>query len=76
MNIEEELATCKANLSGHQDRSMRYIVDLDNQRERIQELKNVVSIAYHALRSYQYGNSSTDLAQEIADQCYKALEDK
>ncbi|RUU29715.1 hypothetical protein [Mesorhizobium sp. M6A.T.Ce.TU.016.01.1.1] len=29
--------------------------------------------ASHALRSYQYGNSATDLAQSTADFCDEAL---
>ncbi len=30
--------------------------------------------AYHALRSYQYGNSATDLAEEAADVILKAFQ--
>lgn len=29
--------------------------------------------AYHALRSYQYGNGAGDLAKEVADNCRDAL---
>ena len=29
--------------------------------------------AFHALRSYQFGNSSSELAEEIADACEEAL---
>jgi hypothetical protein len=29
--------------------------------------------AFHALRSYQYGNTATDLAKEIADEIEKVL---
>lgn len=33
------------------------------------KLREIIKAASHALRSYQYGNSSSDLAKEIADQC-------
>jgi hypothetical protein len=33
------------------------------------EIVTVLTAASHALRSYQYGNSATDLAKEIADKC-------
>jgi hypothetical protein len=36
-------------------------------------LTKALEAALHALRSYQYGNSSTFLAQEAADLCEKAL---
>lgn len=36
-------------------------------------LIKVVHAAAHALRSYQYGNASPDLAEEIADACDAAL---
>lgn len=42
MEIKEELATCYANLKGHQERSMEYIKSLDKQRNRIQKLENVI----------------------------------
>ena len=42
MEIDEELATCKANLTWHQDRSMRYIQTIDSQRERIGKLENCI----------------------------------
>jgi len=32
-----------------------------------EELEQALSAAFHALRSYQYGNASPDLAEEIAD---------
>jgi hypothetical protein len=35
----------------------------------IPEILTVLRAASHALRSYQYGNSATDLAKEIADKC-------
>lgn len=36
-------------------------------------MREALTAASHALRSYQYGNSATDLAQEIADSCDAAL---
>ena len=36
-------------------------------KEQLAEARKVMTAAGHALRSYQYGNSSTDLAQEMAD---------
>jgi hypothetical protein len=40
------------------------------------KLRKALKGASHALRSYQYGNGSTELAQSIADACDAALEDK
>lgn len=40
------------------------------ERERLVE---VLRAAMHALRSYQYGNSSLDLAEEIADSIERIL---
>lgn len=37
------------------------------------DLLAVCEAAEHALRSYQYGNSATDLAREIADQVAAAI---
>ncbi len=45
--------------------------------ERLAEnarLRKMLTSAINALRSYQYGNSSPDLAEEIADACEVALE--
>jgi hypothetical protein len=42
MNIEEELATAKANLQGHQDRSVNYIHIIDKQKERIRNLEGCI----------------------------------
>lgn len=38
-----------------------------------EEQRSLLHTALHALRSYQYGNASTELAEEIADACEKAL---
>jgi hypothetical protein len=37
-------------------------------------LSKAAIAAVHALRSYQYGNASTELAEEIADALERALE--
>jgi hypothetical protein len=37
------------------------------------ELVKAATAAVHALRSYQYGNDSTELAEEIADALEAAL---
>lgn len=37
------------------------------------ELVEALIASEHALRSYQYGNSATDLAEECADYCTKVL---
>jgi hypothetical protein len=37
--------------------------------EATPEILTLLTAASHALRSYQYGNSATDLAKEIADKC-------
>ena len=34
-----------------------------------------LNAAIHALRSYQHGNASPDLAEEIADHCAAILEE-
>ena len=39
----------------------------------IAELKNLLQAASHALRSYQYGNASPDLAKSCADKIDQAL---
>ena len=36
-------------------------------------LAKAATAAYYALRSYQYGNSSTELAKEAADALFAAL---
>jgi len=36
-------------------------------KEQLAEARKVMTAAGHALRSYQYGNSSTELAEEMAD---------
>lgn len=40
---------------------------------KCESLVTALTGASHALRSYQYGNSSTELAEEIADACDEAL---
>jgi hypothetical protein len=37
------------------------------------DLLKVLQAASHALRSYQYGNASTELAQSTADACDAAI---
>ena len=39
----------------------------------IAELKNLLQAASHALRSYQYGNASPDLAKACADKIDQTL---
>lgn len=41
--------------------------------QRIQELELAIKAAIHALRSYQAGNDSPDLAEEIADKLASIL---
>lgn len=47
------------------------------QRDRLQaangELRQLLVTCEHALRSYQYGNGSTELAEEIANKVQEAL---
>jgi len=40
-----------------------------------QALGNALAAAIAALRSYQYGNGSPDLAESTADHCAKAMRD-
>ena len=40
----------------------------------VKALRKVLGDASHALRSYQYGNSSEELAKEMADSCDAALD--
>lgn len=37
------------------------------------DLRETLQAAAHALRSYQYGNTATDLAREVAEACEAAL---
>lgn len=41
--------------------------------DEIERLRKALTAASHALRSYQYGNGATDLAQDVADKCDAAL---
>jgi hypothetical protein len=41
--------------------------------ERISALQKLLKAASHALRSYQYGNSATELAEEMANTVDAAL---
>ena len=41
--------------------------------QRVAALEKLLVSAAHALRSYQYGNSATDLAEEVADALDAAL---
>ncbi|HMN15916.1 MAG TPA: hypothetical protein PKD55_26670 [Bellilinea sp.] len=47
--------------------------DLQSARAEIQSLRTALSSAHDALRSYQYGNGSPELAQEVADKLQKVL---
>ena len=46
---------------------------VERQRHQADLVKAAIA-AVHALRSYQYGNSSPDLAEEIADALEAAIE--
>jgi hypothetical protein len=52
MDCEEALRTAKANLKGHQDRSLNYIRIIDEQREEIQRLRKQVSESNSRADSY------------------------
>jgi len=41
--------------------------------DRIESLREALDTANHALKSYQYGNSSTDLAEEVSAKIEQAL---
>lgn len=43
-------------------------------REKQKELLKLLRAAYNALRSYQYGNKSTELAEEVADEIEEAID--
>ncbi len=46
----------------------------NRQLERVaDEMETMLTAAVHALRSYQYGNSSEELAKEMADKADAAL---
>lgn len=40
---------------------------------RLERLEKATRGAFHALRSYQHGNASTELAEAIASECEAAL---
>lgn len=44
-----------------------------NRRAHDARLVEALKASAHALRSYQYGNSATELAEEMADTCEKLL---
>lgn len=52
-------------------RAQRDYLEAGNKR-----LQDLLHSAVHALRSYQYGNGSPDLAEEVANSVEKALENK
>ena len=47
--------------------------NLDALRARVASLEKMLTAASHALRSYQFGNASTELAQSVADAADAAL---
>jgi hypothetical protein len=48
-------------------------VQADNALTVIGELQLILRAAMHGLRSYEYGNDSTDLAKEMADKIETVL---
>lgn len=46
---------------------------LEARASKSESVVTALTGAFHALRSYQYGNSSIELAEEIADACEEAL---
>jgi len=47
--------------------------ELAEARAQIAAKDAALKAASHALRSYQYGNSATDLAEDVANRCDAAL---
>ena len=47
--------------------------ELISRREQNAKLVEVLKASMHAIRSYQYGNSATELAEEMADAYEKLL---
>lgn len=47
--------------------------EMADMRAEIDQLREALKGASHALRSYQYGNASTELAASIADRCDAVL---
>lgn len=69
--LSRALATAVASAS---DREMIVLGNsLEARASKSEILVTALTGASHALRSYQYGNSSTELAEEIADACDEAL---
>ena len=50
--------------------------DVPDLISEVRALRKALTTAEHALRSYQYGNASTELAREIADYANDILESK
>lgn len=48
---------------------------MSNEPHKTDEEK-LLTAAYHALRSYQYGNTSPDLAESLADNIQEFLKNK
>lgn len=42
--------------------------------EKDLNIQRLLTAAYHALRSYQYRNQSSELAEEVADQIEKVID--
>ncbi|MES0168198.1 hypothetical protein NKJ87_19785 [Mesorhizobium sp. M0027] len=49
-------------------------MSIEQDKKKIADLVKALSAASRALRSYQYGNSATDLAQSTADFCDAAIQ--
>ncbi len=55
-------------------RNLMMEAEITRLRKLVEAKDEAISSAKHALRSYEFGNSSSDLARNIADFCEAALE--
>jgi hypothetical protein len=78
---EADLRSGRAFVEGKSDAELRLLMPgfyagyrsaLRGLRHR-EVLLKATEAAFHALRSYQYGNASPELAEEVADACEAAL---
>jgi hypothetical protein len=65
-DCEGENFSVLVDLVGDTDYSQSVTIDLNPMKSAAQELYDALTAASHALKSYQYGNASPDLAEAVS----------
>jgi hypothetical protein len=65
-DCEGATTSALVDLVGDEDYSESVTIDLDPVKAAAQELYETLTAASHALKSYQYGNASPDLAETVS----------